>query len=148
VLIRGLHYSDIELHHRVATRKSGPTISSFLKKIQQQMGVAIVGFAAYRDENGKLCTFECVFPPPSHILFLVLMFDFHSFCTEDPRKPSFPQAHTEDVEQLLRKWGNWVSQNGTLTNSHSLHLLILASGIGNTKSNEMNEDEGPEELPC
>jgi len=41
-------------------KKSGPTIDSFLKKMDQQMGVAIVGFAAYRDEEGKLCTFEYV----------------------------------------------------------------------------------------
>lgn len=48
------------LHYRVATKKSGPTVESFLKKMQQQMGVAIVGFAAYRDDTGKLCTFEYV----------------------------------------------------------------------------------------
>jgi hypothetical protein len=50
--------SNINFYHRVATKKSGPAINNFLKKIQQQMGVAIVGFAAYRDEEGKLCTFE------------------------------------------------------------------------------------------
>ena len=43
-------------------KKSGPTIESFLNKIQQQMGVAIVGVAAYRDSEGKLCTFEYVIP--------------------------------------------------------------------------------------
>jgi len=41
-------------------KKSGPTIESFLKKMQQQMGVAVVGCAAYRDAEGKLCTFEYV----------------------------------------------------------------------------------------
>jgi hypothetical protein len=41
-------------------KKSGPTIDSFLKKMQQQMGVAIIGFAAYRDVEGRLCTFEYV----------------------------------------------------------------------------------------
>jgi hypothetical protein len=55
--------SDINSYHRVATKKSGPVINSFLKKIQQQMGVAIVGFAAYRDDTGKLCTFEYVTSP-------------------------------------------------------------------------------------
>jgi len=45
-------------------KKSGPAVETFLKKIQQQMGVAIVGVAAYRDSEGKLCTFECVIPPP------------------------------------------------------------------------------------
>ena len=44
-------------------KKSGPTIESFLKKIQQQMGVAIIGVAAYRDTEGKLCTFEYVTLP-------------------------------------------------------------------------------------
>jgi hypothetical protein len=48
----------INFHHRAATKKSGPTVEKFLKKIQQDMGVAIVGFAAYRDSTGKLCTFE------------------------------------------------------------------------------------------
>jgi len=43
-------------------KKSGPTIESFLKKMQQQMGVEIIGFAAYKDTEGKLCTFEYVIP--------------------------------------------------------------------------------------
>ena len=43
-------------------KKSGPTIECFLRKMQQQMGVAIVGFAAYRDSEGRLCTFEYVTP--------------------------------------------------------------------------------------
>ena len=40
--------------------KSGPVVEAFLKKIQQQMGVVIVGVAAYRNTEGKLCTFEYV----------------------------------------------------------------------------------------
>jgi hypothetical protein len=51
---------DANFYHRVASKKSGPTINNFLKKIQQQMGVAIVGVAAYWDEEDKLCTFEYV----------------------------------------------------------------------------------------
>ena len=31
------------------------------------MGVAIVGFAAYRNKEGNLCTFECVISLPSII---------------------------------------------------------------------------------
>lgn len=58
--IEDLVIPKIDTHHRVATKKSGPTVDSFLKKIEQQMGVAIVGFAAYRDGTGKLCTFEYV----------------------------------------------------------------------------------------
>ena len=45
-------------------KKSGPTIDKFLSKMQQQMGVAIVGFAAYRNDEGKLCTFEYVISLP------------------------------------------------------------------------------------
>ena len=37
-------------------------MDSFLKKIDQQMGVAIVGFAAYRDDTGRLRTFEQAIP--------------------------------------------------------------------------------------
>jgi hypothetical protein len=51
---------DVNFLCRDATKKSGPVINSFVKKIQQQMGVAIVGFAAFRDDTGKLCTFEYV----------------------------------------------------------------------------------------
>ena len=54
--------SNAYLSYRVAMKKSGPTIDSFLKKMQQQMGVAIVGCAAYRDNEGRLCTFEYVIP--------------------------------------------------------------------------------------
>jgi hypothetical protein len=57
--------SNANLYYRNATKKSGPAIEGFLKKMQQQMGVAIVGFAAYRNEEGKLCTFECVIFLPS-----------------------------------------------------------------------------------
>lgn len=50
----------IDCFYRVATQRSGPTVSGFLKKMQEQMGVAIVGVAAYQDDTGKLCTFEYV----------------------------------------------------------------------------------------
>ena len=49
-------------------KKSGPTIESFLKKMEQQMGVSIIGFAAYRDSEGKLCTFEYVSSFPYDLL--------------------------------------------------------------------------------
>ena len=52
-------------YHRAATRKSGPAVEKFLKKMQQQMGVAIVGFAAYRDEQGKLLTFKYIISLPT-----------------------------------------------------------------------------------
>jgi len=37
--------------------------------MEQQMGVAIVGLATYRNEKGKLCTFEYVTPPLIVYLF-------------------------------------------------------------------------------
>lgn len=40
-------------------------MESFLKKMEQQMGVVMVGCAAYRNEEGKLCTFEYVTFLPS-----------------------------------------------------------------------------------
>jgi hypothetical protein len=60
-----LALSCADLHYRTAAKKSGPAVETFLKKMQQQMGVAIIGFAAYRNEEGKLCTFEYVFSLPS-----------------------------------------------------------------------------------
>jgi hypothetical protein len=50
--------SHANLHYRTAVKKAGPAVEAFLKKMQQQMGVAITGVAAYRNEEGKLCTFE------------------------------------------------------------------------------------------
>ena len=46
-------------------------MESFLNKIDQQMGVAIVGFAAYRDEDGKLNTFKFVAPSLKHTFHLI-----------------------------------------------------------------------------
>jgi len=60
--------SNAYLYCRVAIKKSGPTIESFLKK-QQQMGVAIVGCTAYRGAEGNLCTFEYVTPLSSRAHF-------------------------------------------------------------------------------
>lgn len=58
--MRIYYISSAYLYYRTAMKKSGPTVTSFLKEMDQQMGVAIVGFAAYRDEGGKLCTFAYV----------------------------------------------------------------------------------------
>lgn len=52
------------MYPRAAAKRSGPTVDNFLKKIDQHMGVAIVGFAAFRDEEGKLCRFEYASIPP------------------------------------------------------------------------------------
>jgi len=83
----------------------------FLKKIQQTMGVAIVGVAAYRNEAGKLCTFEYV--TLLDVVYLINIQLSHSFCTEDTRANTFPKVHSKEVEQLLDKWGKWVSEKGT-----------------------------------
>ena len=53
------------LHYRNASKKSGTAVEAFLKKMHHQMGVAMIGFAAYRNEEGKLCTFELDFSLPS-----------------------------------------------------------------------------------
>lgn len=63
------HIQCLLTYYRVAMKKSGPTIDTFLKKMQQQMGVAIVGFATYRDDEGKLCTFEYVTSLPPGLTY-------------------------------------------------------------------------------
>lgn len=113
-LCEDLVVSNTDPHNRVATKKSGPTINRFLKKIQQQMGVAVVGFAAYRNEAGKLCTFEYVISSSQELIQLTKIQLLYSFCTEDSSKNTFSQAHSQDIEQFLGKWGKWVSQKGTV----------------------------------
>ena len=66
----------LNYYYRVAVKKSGPTIESFLKKMQQQMGVAIVGFATYRDEEGRLFTFEYVTSLLSQVPLFLLKLAF------------------------------------------------------------------------
>lgn len=103
--------SGVHLDYRTATKSSGKAIDSFLKKMDSQMGVAIVGFAAYRDEAGKLKVFKFVF-------IVQLLSDEaanppFSFCTEDSRSHArFPLSHSSDVESFLDLWGDWVAQNG------------------------------------
>lgn len=137
----------INLYHRVATEKTGPTITNFLKKIHQQMGVAVVGFAAYRDTNGKLCTFEYITLPHLQSSFVKLRSNPHSFCSEDPRKETFSTEHPQDIEQFLGKWGKWVSQNGIESYSIFFYLLTFILGLGSIRPNGGgDDDENPEEL--
>ena len=75
------------------------------------MGVAIFGFAAYRDDTGKLCTFEYVIPSLVLIYLTEIQLSF-SFSTKDPRLNTFTQTHPKEIEQFLATWGKWVSQNG------------------------------------
>ena len=132
-------------------KKSGPTIDSFLKKMQQQMGVAIVGFAAYRDEEGRLCTFEYVTFLLSRPHFSYQSWPSLSFSTKDTREVTFTKAHAGDIDQFLGKWGKWVSQKGNNAGLFLFfpytHLAILVLGVGSTKPNrgEDDEDGEPEE---
>ena len=98
-------------YYRAATKKSGPTISKFLQKMDEQMGVVIVGFAAYRDNAGKLCTFEFVSLVQ---IFCTNRLTLTSFCTKDTKQVTFPRAHPKEIEQFLGQWGRWVSQKGII----------------------------------
>ena len=135
----------INLYHRVATVKTGPTITSFLKKVQQQMGVAIVGFAAYRDEDGKLCTFEYITLPHLQSSFVKLRSNSYSFHSKDLRKENFSTAHSQDIEQFLGKWGKWVSQNGIEYCSIFFYLLTFVLGVGSIKPNGRGDDDDDED---
>jgi len=141
--------SNAYLCYRVAMKKSGPTIDSFLKKMQQQMGVAIVGCAAYRDNEGKLCTFEYVIPLSSRAHPTYQSWLLYSFCTKDERKDTFIQAHSKDIEEFLGKWGKWVAQKGNVADSYPPPTYLpgyLGLGVGGTKPNQRDgEDEQSEE---
>jgi hypothetical protein len=108
-----LSISCANLYCRAASKKSGVAVETFLKKMQQQMGVAIIGFAAYRNEEGKLCTFEYVFFLPS-VTYTKLTF-LYSFATKDDRQETFSQVHSQDVEGFQKKWGGWVVEKGEPT---------------------------------
>ena len=75
------------------------------------MGVAIVGFAAYRDEQGKLLTFKYIISLPTIANTNWLL---HSFSTKDEREESFKQEHSQDIDEFLNKWGTWVAERGKL----------------------------------
>jgi len=144
--MRGLGYFRyIDFFHRVATKKSGAAVDAFLKKIQQTMGVAIVGVAVYRNEEGKLCTFEYVIL--LDVVYLINIKLSHRFCTEDSRKNTFPKVHSKEVEQLHVKWGKWVSQKGTAHLFYIFQFLILLLGADGIEPNELSDgDEGLDEL--
>ena len=94
-------------------KKSGPTIMSFVRKIKQQMGVEIVGLAAYRDGEGKLCTFEYVAPFFHDSLYFLKLTFHYSFCSNNgDKKDSFSEVHSGDVEELHGKWINWFTKRG------------------------------------
>jgi hypothetical protein len=100
------------LHPRAAAKKSGATVDHFLKKIDQQMGVVIVGFAAFRDEGGRLCRFEY---DSISLWFAYLLKGLqYRFSTEDSRPSAFSKVHSKEIEEFSKKWGKYVAQKGKL----------------------------------
>jgi len=69
----------------------------------------------------------------------------YSFCTKDDKKDKFLQAHSEDVEALLGKWGKWVATKGNAADlllplTHLPGYIYL--GVGGIKPNQRDgEDE-------
>ena len=57
--------SSTNLQHRAASKWSGPAVEAFMRRMQELMGVVMIGFATYRNEEGKLYTFEYVTFLPS-----------------------------------------------------------------------------------
>ena len=131
-------------------KKSGPTIDNFLGKMQQQMGVAMVGFAAYRDDEGKLCTFEYVTPSPGPTLITEADPFIASALRMIGRTPSFKHI-LRMLKSFLENGGNGLHKRVILVEFCSVlptYLVMLLSGVGSTKPNqrEDGEDEEPEEL--
>ena len=100
------------MYPRAATRKSGSTVDNFLKKMDQQMGVAIVGFAAFRDEGERLCRFEYGSIP---LWFAYLLKHLqYRFSTLDSRPSAFSKVHSKEIEEFSKKWGKHIAQKGKL----------------------------------
>lgn len=76
------------------------------------MGVAIVGFAAFRDEEGKLCRFEYG-SIPSWFTHLLKELQYR-FNTRDSGKKAFSKVHSKDIQEFSKKWGNFIAGNGKL----------------------------------
>jgi len=113
--------SNIDYLHRNATKKSGPTVTSFLKKMQEQMGVAIVGVAAYRDDTGRLCTFEYV-----TFLMLIGWLRSHSYIVSAPRiaeKTHFPRHILRILKTFLGNGASGSQRMVLYTNLYLFHLL-------------------------
>ena len=55
--------SCANLHYRVVDRKAGSAVEGFMKQMQQQMGVAMVGCAAYRNAEGNCLPSSKSSPP-------------------------------------------------------------------------------------
>ena len=121
-------------------KKSGSTIDSFLKKMQQQMGVEIIGFAAYRNNEGKLCAFEYVLPLFSRLL----QSNFHI---------ASPLRMTPLLKHILRRLTNSLEsgQNGLhkrvmLADLYPVHLFTWLHWLLGAREGEDEEDEEPKEL--
>jgi len=78
------------------------------------MGVAIVGFAAFRDEEGKLCRFEYGSTPSWFInLLRGLQYRF-STRDSDARQSAFSRTHSKEIQQFSKLWGNFIAEKGKL----------------------------------
>lgn len=88
-------------------------MDTFLKKIDQQMGVAIVGFAAFRDEEGKLCRFEYGSTPPWFTNLLKgLQYRFST--RDDSGQSAFSKVHSKEIQQFSKIWGDFIAEKGRL----------------------------------
>jgi len=71
--------------------------------MQQQMGVAIVGFAAYRDDEGKLCTFEYA---PFHTCPFSMTNSYTAFVPRMTEKTPFLRHTPRILNNSLENGGN------------------------------------------
>lgn len=113
------------MYSSVAARKAGPAIDRFLRKIEQQMGVVIVGFAAYRNEMGKLCTFKYVFFVSQSLALINIL--LLSFCTPDPRENTFLNNHSIEAEKFIKDWGKWVADHGKKFHLNNIFIYLLST---------------------
>jgi hypothetical protein len=74
--------------------------------MQQQMGISMIGFAAYRDEDGKLCTFE--YDASTYSLHQGMADHTCRFCTEDQQTTEFVKGHSKNVDAFLTEWGKFI----------------------------------------
>ena len=108
---------------RVAMKKSGPAINSFLKKMEQQMGVAMVGFATYRDDEGKLRTFEYVAPLPPGPTLLTKANPHTDSVLMMTGRPASPKQIIRMLKGSLENGGNGLQKRVRLTGFYSLYSL-------------------------
>lgn len=72
----------------------------------------MVGFAAFRDEEGKLCRFEYGSTPPWFINLLKGL--QYRFSTKNSRQNAFSKAHSKEIQQFSKLWANFIAEKGRL----------------------------------